>query len=88
MNCKIIFFFSDRYYSFITIDDTVRDEKLQYDIDSKAAKISAFSSEKNQYEYLRGEEISCSNQNQMIKHVKFTHLSLKKALGKTNSDTI
>ena len=30
----------------MTIDDKIRDEKLQYNIDRKAAKISALSSEK------------------------------------------
>ena len=30
----------------MTIDDKVRDENLQYDINRKAAKISALSSEK------------------------------------------
>ena len=42
----------------MTINDQVRDEKLQYDIDRKAAKISAFSSGKiHKYEYLAGEDI-------------------------------
>ena len=42
----------------MTIDDQIRDEKLQYDIDREAAKISAFSSNKiEKYEYLTGEEI-------------------------------
>ena len=30
----------------MTIDDQIRDEKLQYDIDRQAAKISALSSNK------------------------------------------
>ena len=30
----------------MTINDKIRDEKLQYDINKEAAKISAFSSEK------------------------------------------
>ena len=39
----------------MTIDDQIRDKKLQYDINSKAAKISALSSGKtNKYEYLTG----------------------------------
>ena len=46
----------------MTIDDQIRDEKLQYDINREAAKISAFSSNKfNKYEYLNGEEILPSN---------------------------
>ena len=42
----------------MTIDDKIRDEKLQYGIDREAAKISALSSEKfDEYEYLTSEEI-------------------------------
>ena len=42
----------------MTIDDQIRDEKLQYDINRGAAKISALSSNKsNKYEHLTGEEI-------------------------------
>ena len=42
----------------MTIDDKIKDEKLQYDINREAAKISAFSFEKiDKYEYLTGEEI-------------------------------
>ena len=41
----------------MTIDDKIRHEKLQYDINREAAKISALSSEKiEKYEYLTGEE--------------------------------
>ena len=48
----------------MTIDDQIRDEKLQYDINREAAKISALSSKKfNKYEYLTGEGILPSNQN-------------------------
>ena len=37
----------------MTINDQIRDEKLQYDINKKAAKISALSSGKiGKYEYL------------------------------------
>ena len=36
----------------MTIDDQIRDKKLQYDINREAAKISALSSGKtNKYEY-------------------------------------
>ena len=42
----------------MTIDHHVRDEKLQYDINKEAAKISTLSSKKiDKYEYLTGEEI-------------------------------
>ena len=42
----------------MTIEDRIRDQKLQYDINREAAKISALSSGKtDKYEYLTGEEI-------------------------------
>ena len=42
----------------MTIDDKIRDEKLQYGITREAAKISALSSGKiDKYESLTGEEI-------------------------------
>ena len=47
----------------MTINDQIKDEKLQYDINREAAKISALSSGKiNKYEYLIGEKIFPSNQ--------------------------
>ena len=65
----------------MTIDDQIIDEKLQYDINGKAAKISAFSSNKfNKYEYLTDEEILPSNQKQMIQQAKFTYHFLVKLL--------
>ena len=53
----------------MTIDDQIRDEKLQYDIDREAVKISVLSSGK----YLTGEEILPSNQKQIIEDAKFTY---------------
>ena len=42
----------------MTINDQIGDEKLQYDINREAAKISGLSSGKvDNYEYLTGEEI-------------------------------
>ena len=50
----------------MTIDDNIRDQKLQY-INRKAAKISALSSRKiDKYEYLTGEEILLSDQSRII----------------------
>ena len=47
----------------MTIDDQIRDEKFQHDINGEAAKISALLSGKiNKYEYLTVEEILPSNQ--------------------------
>ena len=64
----------------MTIDDQIRDEKLQYDINIEAAKISALSSNKTgKYEYLTGEEILPSNQKQIIEQAKFTYSPLGKA---------
>ena len=40
----------------MTIDDKIRDEKVQYNINIEAAKISALSSENiDRYEYFAGE---------------------------------
>ena len=67
----------------MTIDDQIRDEKLQYDINRKAAKISAKSSGKlHKYEYLTDEEILPSNQQQIIDQAKFTYSPLGKAFEK------
>ena len=67
----------------MTIDDQIRDEKLQYDINGEAAKISALSSNKfNKNEYLTGKEILPSNQKQMIEQAKFTYSPFGKAFEK------
>ena len=67
----------------MTIDDQITDEKLQYDINREAAKISALSSGKiDKYEYLTGEEILPSNQKQIIEQAKFTYSPLGKAFEK------
>ena len=64
----------------MTIQDQITDEKLQYDINREAAKISALSSGKiDKYEYLTGEEILSSNQQQIIEQAKFTYSLLGKA---------
>ena len=67
----------------MTINDQIRDEKLQYDINREAAKISALSSGKiDKYEYLTGEEILPSNQKQIIEQAKFTYSPLGKVFEK------
>ena len=67
----------------MTIEDQIKDEKLQYDINREAAKISALSSGKlDKYEYLTGEEILPSNQQQIIQQAKFIYSPLGKALEK------
>ena len=67
----------------MTIEDQIKDEKLQYDINREAAKISALSSGKlDKYEYLTGEEIVPSNQQQIIQQAKFNYSPLGKAIEK------
>ena len=67
----------------MTIEDQIKDEKLQYDINREAAKISALSSGKlDKYEYLTGEEILPSNQQQIIQQAKFSYSPLGKAIEK------
>ena len=67
----------------MSINDQIRDEKLQYDIDREAVKISALSSGKiHKYEYLTGEDILPSNQQQIIEQAKFTYSPLGKAFEK------
>ena len=67
----------------MAIEDGIKDEKLQYDINREAAKISALSSGKiDKYEYLTGEEILPSNQKQIIQQAKFAYSPLGKALEK------
>ena len=67
----------------MTIDDQIGDEKIQYDINREAAKISALSSGKIQkYEYHTGEDMLPSNQQQIIEQAKFTYSPLEKAFEK------
>ena len=67
----------------MTINDQIMDGKLQYDINRKVAKISALSSGKiHKYEYLTGEDILPSNQQQIIEQAKFTYSPLGKAFEK------
>ena len=57
----------------MAINDQIKDEKLQYDIDREAAKTSTLTSGKiHKYEYLTGEDILLSNQQQIIEQAKFT----------------
>ena len=64
----------------MTINDQTKDEKLQYDINREAAKISALSSGKlHKYEHLTGEDILPSTQQQIIQQTKFTYSPLGKA---------
>ena len=71
------------YNKIMTIEDQIKEEKLQYDINREAAKMSALSSGKiGKYEYLTGEEILPSNQQQIIEQAKFTYSPLGQAFEK------
>ena len=67
----------------MTIDDKIKDEKLQYNVNRKTAKISALSSGKiDKYKFLTGEEILPSDQSRIIEQAKFTYSPLGKAFEK------
>ena len=67
----------------MTINDQIRDEKVQQDINRETAKISALSSGKiHKYEYRTGEGILPSNQQQIIEQAKFIYSPLGKAFEK------
>ena len=67
----------------MTIENNIRDEKLQYDINRDAAKIPTLLSSKiDKYEYLTGEEILRFNQSQSIEQATFTYSPLRKAFEK------
>ena len=67
----------------MTINNQIRDEKLRYDVNREATKISALSSGKiRKYEYLTGEDILPSNLQQIIEQAKFTYSPLGKAFDK------
>ena len=58
----------------MTITDQIRDEKLKYDINRESTKISALSSGKiHKYDYLSGEDVLPSNQQQIIEQSRFTY---------------
>ena len=57
----------------MTINDQIKDGKLQYDINRE---------KRHKYEYLTGEDILPSNQQQIIEQTKFTYSPLGKAFDK------
>ena len=62
----------------MTINDQIRDKKLQYDINREVANISALSSGKiHKDEYLTDQDILPSNQQQIIEPAKFTYSPLR-----------
>ena len=67
----------------MTIEDQIKDEKLQCDINREAAKILALSLGKtDKYEYLTGEDILSSGQQQIIEQAKFTYSPSGKTFNK------
>ena len=58
-----------RWYDY----DKIKDEKLRYDINKEAAKISRFLSDRiDKYGYLTGGEVLAFNQSQIIEQSIFT----------------
>ena len=67
----------------MTIDDKIKDEKVQHDISREAAKISAlWSGKTDKYEFPTSEEILSSDQSRIIEQVKFTYFPLGEAFKK------
>ena len=67
----------------MTIDDRIRDEKLQYDINIEPAKISAILSGKiDKYDFLTSEEILPLDQRRRIEQAKFAYSPFRKAFEK------
>ena len=67
----------------MTIDDKIRDEKLEYNINREAAKRSALSPGKiDKYKYLTGKEIVPPDQKRVIEQAKFNYSPLVKAFEK------
>ena len=63
--------------SIMTIDDKMRDEKLQYDINRESAKIwKLWSGKIDKYEFLTGKEILPSDQSRIIKQANLIYCPL------------
>ena len=67
----------------MAIDDKIKLEKPQYDINTEAAKILVLSSGKiDEHEYRASEKILSSDQSRIIEQAKFTYSTLGKAFEK------
>ena len=67
----------------MTVNDQIKDEKVQYNINRETAKISALSSGKlHKYEHLTGEDILPSSNQQIIEQARLTYSPLGKAFNK------
>ena len=53
------------YNKIVTIDDYIKDEKIQYDLNRQATNSAVSSGKINKYKYLTREEILSSNQKQI-----------------------
>ena len=61
----------------MTIDDKIRDEKQQFEINKERSTLSPLSSGKvDKYEYLAGGEILPSDKRRMIEQCRFTYSPL------------
>ena len=73
----------------MAINDKITDEKVQYDINREAAKISALSSDKtDKYVYFTcKEETLPPGPSQIIQYPKFTYFPLEEAFAKASRKT-
>ena len=71
----------------MAIDDKIKDQKLQYDIDRKAIKIASSSGKIDKYQYLTCEKILLSDQNRIQEQGKFTYSPLGKEQLKNKEKT-
>ena len=72
-----------RFREIIKSDDKIRYEKLLYNINTEAVKISALLSGKtDKFESITGEEISPSNRSHVIEQAKCMYSPLEKTLAK------
>ena len=73
--------FESIYNKTMKTDDEIKDLKIQYDIKTGDAKISALSSGKtDKYEYLPGEKILPSNKKKLIHHLESLSKNKQKQL--------
>ena len=64
----------------MTINDKIRDEKMQYDINREETKIGLSFGKIDKYEYFTGEVILPPDQSKVIEKAKFTCSPLEKTL--------
>ena len=72
----------------MTVNDKIRDEKLQYNINREVAKISPLASGKiGKHEYLTGEQILPSDQRRVLEEAAFPYSLLGKSWEKQRTTT-